>query len=375
MLPDDILIKIFDFHVDEDIDKYFKIQRSLKWMTLVHVCRRWRIVVFQSPRRLNLRLICTPETPLRDTLDIWPPLPLDIRDIYQSYTSVDNTISFLELNDRVRQIIFSCSEQRMEYIMDSMALYKPFPELTHLSITTFHCREPILPNSFLAGTAPRLRSLELSIPFPGLPKLLLSATRLVTLGLHFYSPTGYIPLDVMATSLSALTSLKFLRIYLPSPRFSLERHPPPLTPSILPTLTIMLFGGDSGYLEEFLAWIDAPQLNVMLITFDNEFISDTPQLLQFISRRPTIRAPKVDHIGFGYGPGATPSATLVKFPSQTSDLGLLMQIPCATTELELSSIEEVVTSSLPPIPMLKKFFIRQHLYSRLQYLDNIEKML
>jgi len=69
-VPDDVLLKIFDFYVDEDGDKYFETfnnQRIEKWKTLAHVCRRWRSIVFQSPRRLNLRLLCTPE---RDTLDI-----------------------------------------------------------------------------------------------------------------------------------------------------------------------------------------------------------------------------------------------------------------------------------------------------------------
>ena len=72
MLPDDVLLEIFDFYVDEDIGT---IQ---EWITLAHVCRRWRSVVFQSPHRLNLRLVCRPTTPVRNTLDIWPPLPLII---------------------------------------------------------------------------------------------------------------------------------------------------------------------------------------------------------------------------------------------------------------------------------------------------------
>src|SRR5260221_5208216 len=45
------------------------------WQLLVHVCRRWRSLVFGSPRRLNLRLFCTPETPAKDTLAVWPALP------------------------------------------------------------------------------------------------------------------------------------------------------------------------------------------------------------------------------------------------------------------------------------------------------------
>jgi hypothetical protein len=44
----------------------------------VHVCRRWRSLVFRSPcpSRLNLRLFCTPKTPARGTLEVRPALPL-----------------------------------------------------------------------------------------------------------------------------------------------------------------------------------------------------------------------------------------------------------------------------------------------------------
>jgi hypothetical protein len=45
-----------------------------EWQSLVHVCRRWRSLVLGSPRRLNLRLYCTPETPAKDTLDVWASL-------------------------------------------------------------------------------------------------------------------------------------------------------------------------------------------------------------------------------------------------------------------------------------------------------------
>src|SRR5712675_2359159 len=72
-------LDILYFYVDED-RKYYE-KRGV-WIALAHVCRRWRSLVFQSPRRLNLRLICTPKTRVRNTLDIWPPLPLVISDTY-----------------------------------------------------------------------------------------------------------------------------------------------------------------------------------------------------------------------------------------------------------------------------------------------------
>jgi hypothetical protein len=47
ILPDDALLEIFDFYLGET-------EWTNRWHILVHVCRRWRLVVFGSPRRLNL---------------------------------------------------------------------------------------------------------------------------------------------------------------------------------------------------------------------------------------------------------------------------------------------------------------------------------
>jgi hypothetical protein len=260
MLPDDVLLEIFDFDVEES---------RMAWITLVHVCRRWRSVVFQSSLRLNLRLLCTPKTPARDTLDIWPPLPLIIRASYNSFDgepSVKNIIAALERNDRVCQIdLYLVTNSRLGYVTNSAAMQKPFPELTHLHFRLYSPSiGPILPDSFLGGTAPRLRSLSLNgVPFPRLPKLLLSATHLVHLDLRDIPRSGYIPPEAMATSLSALTSLKSLRLHFryPRPRPSLGSRrlpPPPLTRCILPSFTEIEFKGASEYLEEILARIDAP---------------------------------------------------------------------------------------------------------------------
>jgi hypothetical protein len=70
MLPDDDPLAIFDFFADED--QITKKKKEIEaWQSLVHVCQRWRCVVFGSSRRLKLQLVCTARTPARDTLDVW----------------------------------------------------------------------------------------------------------------------------------------------------------------------------------------------------------------------------------------------------------------------------------------------------------------
>jgi F-box-like len=206
MLPDDVLLEIFDFYVDEDSmhedwdeDNYFGPfeERIKEWETLAHVCRRWRRVVFQSPRRLNLPILCTDKTPARYTLDIWSPLPLVIRVANHDEPSrADNIIAALEHNDRVCQINVEClTNSQLGCVTDSAAMQKPFPKLTHLGLAMIvHDNDgsgPIFSDSFLGGNAPGLQSIVLwDVSFPRLPKLLLSATHLVALYLFNIPRSG-----------------------------------------------------------------------------------------------------------------------------------------------------------------------------------------
>src|ERR1700691_3740557 len=109
VLPDDVLLEIYDFYVGMNSKKgpeplvVFKTEVE-GWQSLVHVCRRWRSLVFQSSSRLNLRLYCTLKTPARDTLDVWPALPLLVEAQGSSMTSttgMDNIIAALGQSNRV----------------------------------------------------------------------------------------------------------------------------------------------------------------------------------------------------------------------------------------------------------------------------------
>ena len=309
-----------------------------------------------------MRLLCTPRTPARSILDIWPPLPLVIRDIddifYGEPLGADNIIAALEHNDRVGQIeLRYLSNSELGHVTNSAVIQKSFPELTDLRLRMILDNEPspILPDSFLGGTTPRLRSLSLhDVPFPGLPKLLLSTTHLVNLDLYRIPHSGYIPPEVMATTLSALTSLESLHLQFryPRPRPALDSRrlrPPPLTRSILFSLTKIRFKGASEYLEEILAQIDAPRLHEMNIVFFNQIIFDLPQLFQFASRRPTLRAPQEGRIAFNF------IESVVRLLSDYG--GLSVNIPCTAPEWQLSSLEQVCTSSLPPLSTVEVLYI------------------
>src|SRR6266852_2054852 len=92
----------------------------------------------------------------------------------------------------------------------------PFPELTDLQLSSYDETLPVIPDSFLGGSAPHV-SLSGS-PFPGLPKVLLSAAHLVDLRLFNIPHSVYISPDAMFPLLSALYSLEVLFLHFESPQ-------------------------------------------------------------------------------------------------------------------------------------------------------------
>ena len=351
MLPDDVLIEIFlaifDLCADENRGKRNEEQltASMKvWQTLVHVCRRWRSVVFGSPRHLKLRLVCTARTPGSDTLIVWPALPLMIYSRGSPIESVDNIVAVLrvERSNRVDRIDLSgISNLHLETL--SAAMQVPFPRLTVLRLWANKRDEtvPVLPDSFLGGSAPHLQLLSLNgIPFPGLPKLLLSATRLVHLSLYGIPRSGYFSPEAMVTALSTLTSLGSLHLIFKSPRHfpdMASRRPPSPTRFVLPFLAIFRFKGVSEYFEDLVSHIDAPWLSTLRTIFFNQILFDSPQFVQFINRTPELKAPEEVHLNFSF-------VASVRLKSLTSNFKL--EILCRGLD-QVSSLRQVCTWCLP----------------------------
>jgi hypothetical protein len=218
---------------------------SAAWQSLVHVCRRWRSLVLESPHRLNLRLFCTPKTPARDKLDIWPTLPLLIGGVMTLTSGTDNVIAALEQSNRVCQVNLHPAGWQLEEVLATMQV--PFPDLTDLRLFSHGKALPVIPipDSFLGGSAPRLRHFELSgIPFPGLPNLLLSATHLVYLRLINIPHSGYISPEAMVALVSALSSLEALMLEFRSPQsrpHGETSRSPPSKRSVIPALDFFTF--------------------------------------------------------------------------------------------------------------------------------------
>jgi F-box-like len=340
-IPQDVLLDIFDFCQPDETDEMnlWWVDSSgapLMWYTLAHVCRSWRDVVLASPIRLNLFLRCTGRTPVREMLDTWPPLPLII--CSDESCIEDNIIAALAHRDRVCRISLKLTSPQLERFIAEMQ--EPFPALTHLWLESDDIL-PALPDMLLGGSAPRLQDLDWrGVPFPTLPKLLLSTNDLVTLGLWEIPDTGYISPEAMVTCLFPLTRLESLSIEFKSPASRPDpraRRPPPLTPAVLPSLAHLRFHGVSEYLEDLVARIDAPQLHSGYITFFNQLVFDLRQLPRFISHAGMLR--ELDHARVDFSGGDVEMK--LEIPTVQHIQWLKHQITCDGVEWQVSSMAQI----------------------------------
>ncbi|KAH9159793.1 hypothetical protein EDB89DRAFT_2236498 [Lactarius sanguifluus] len=272
ILPDDVFREIFTFCLPDPYAHGDPIARMRVWQRLVHVCQRWRQIIYASPLYLDLHLYCSHRTPFRKNISRWPEFPLTVK--YRVPEDQDDLIAALERPDRVRRVdlIITCSE----VVQVEEAMQVPFPALTHLE---------------LIGPEDEVDEDVLDLPnrFLGLPTLLLSACDLVSLQLDYVPPAsysyGYIPPEAMVSGLAVLTNLRTLRIrkYASSipPHKQGRRRPDSPMLAVLPALTEFVFGYDFEYLEDLVAQIDAPRVEDIRIEYLMEGVQ-SHQLSQFI---------------------------------------------------------------------------------------------
>jgi hypothetical protein len=200
---------------------------------------------------------------------------------------LENILAALGHRDRT-SVISICYHKNRSLLDDFMTMLdKSFPILTECYLISRHFDKPMpaLPETFLGGSAPLLRSFTLSdIAFPTLPNFILSSTQIQHLTLINIPDSGYISPEMMATCLAVLPNLQELSIEFLSASRPVQRPLPPLERVSLPTLTSLSFRGGSEYFEDFIARINTPQHASLNVTFFVDFISETPRLRDFLNR-------------------------------------------------------------------------------------------
>ena len=295
-LNDDILLCVFDYY---RLDKQNDWNVLLGWRKLSHVCRRWRHLVYSSAFHLDIRIQCTYGTPIVDTLDHLPFLPLNL--LYgdaAGTTSEQDELGIhhaLLLRDRVRSIDLSFPPlilHKFFVLMD-----EPFPILEDLRLfsTADERMSPKIPKTFLA---PNLRSVILvSIGLPKGLSLLSSTASLVTLKLLAIQTSDYLFPRKLVSRLRSLPQLENLVIDLSHdnphwhPSTALGKLGIPVT---LPSLKDLTFDGSSAYLECLVAQIRAPRLEKVNIMLFSQTTFALPHLAHFINITEGLKLPTAE---------------------------------------------------------------------------------
>ena len=176
--------------------------------------------------------------------------------------------------------------------------------------------------------------------------------------------SGYVSPEAMVTALSVTSNLEILLIEFRSPLSRpnrASRRPPPLTRTILPALTSVLFKGANGYIETLVSLIDVPLLHTFKIRLFNQLIFNTLLLHDFFARTEMFESHNHGVMVFSQG--------AVEF-----ELGsrLSLRISCAQSDWQLSSMAQVSKSSLPLFSTLEGLDIRENRFSSPHWQGDVE---
>jgi hypothetical protein len=306
ILDDDSLLNVFSLYrsfllgKDNDDDDRFKEGKrqwveECWWYKLVHVCQRWRNLIFRSASYLGLSLVCTNGTPVADMLAYSPSLPLVI-DYFEGYDGVtaedeEGAILALKQRNRVRRVRLFTITNLQKFIA---AIDKEYPILEHLIIWN-RIKENTTISMFPETVeAPHLRHFALvDITLPIESRLLTTAVHLVTLYLVMNNPHTYFNPNTLLAWLSFMPKLETLKIsfLFSAPDRDVERqptHPPVMSPVTLPNLYHFYFRGDSTYLEALVHRI-TPCPEKLDICFVIQPTFSVPCLLQLMNTRENLK--------------------------------------------------------------------------------------
>ena len=293
--------------------------RPWKWHRLAHVSRKWRDVVFRSPRRLGLRILCEYGAPIGSILASWPTLPLVamFNAGPKSKHIPRNVMVALRRPDRLCEIDLHVTSSMLAPIAQVME--KPCQALEIIRITVEAPTGPsiLVGNAFFGGSSPHLREIKLdgiAFPFPSIQQVLLSTKNLVELHLGHIPNDAYFSPDELVTGLSTLLQLKRLTVdfhSLPSsplPSMARASHCPQRT--TLPSLMSLDFHGASAYLEELVAQVELPTLRQIAIRLFNDIFFEISEFCKFIPRLNALKSPtwitvkhSVDFVGVHFEEG------------------------------------------------------------------------
>ena len=297
-IPDEMLLEIFHSYLQHFANDQPLWNKKHKWFKLMHVCRRWRHIVFASSTRLDLCLVVSTSNPGNMNTIFSPhlsPLPIAIEHGYPPSTASHMKakefgcmLAALKHYNRVRGITFSGSAPDFDKLFE--ATKHPFPILEDLELCNLDGRitELKLPATFLKGSAPPLRRLQLTrISLTSISSSLLSSAMMLTeLCLRIYTPFTTASLLVHLQDMHCLRHLELkLRTWkVPSSingTMSPTNHEDTF---LLSKLTSFHYQGPSLFFSALVAGFTAPSLQDVHFIFDDDDDNDDKVPILHLSR-------------------------------------------------------------------------------------------
>ena len=339
LLDNDSLLQIFGYYRFEHEDNW---NLRFTWRKLTHICRRWRYLIYNSSRLLDLCLLLTANSLSIVTLAHLPTLPL-ILDYWDRTTIMarkdeDNIHLGLQQHDHVRRVALQAPSPNLRIWLGQMN--QPFPKLGDLSLlsTTTDEMNLILPETLQAPDLRRLSLHGIGLP-KGLP-LLSSTSALSTLSLTHIRESSYFPPGHLVTQLQSLPHLEELSIGfavpLPAPSKEKELLSASVPTVTLPTLKQLIFRGLGVYLENLVTQIHTPLLERLSLTLFFELAFTFVNLTQFIHRTKGLEY-RVSRVIFDKD-GAIID---MGYREQQGSWKLSLQINCASLDWLLDSAGQV----------------------------------
>ena len=277
--------------------------------------------------------------------------------------SVENVIAAVEHgHDRISHFsIHDINGSALEKL--APAMHQPLPTLKQFRLVSFDQSVPVLPETFLGGSAPLLEAFSLDgLAFPTFPRFISSSIHIRFLRITDIPHSGYISPYTMVAYFAALPNLEDLLIGFRSPLSRpAQITPPPRTRIALPALTRLFFWGVSEYFEDFVARIDTPILKELEITFFMDLIFDIPRLRHFIDR--TERLEPLDQAVMEFHDREIWISDSRGFPHR-----FMLEIRCERPDWQLSSMVQIFGQQLPLLSHVEQLEISQ--YRDIEWMNN-----
>jgi hypothetical protein len=309
-----------------------------------------------------MHIRCTNGTPLVDTLDHLPQLPLFVHYAHTrhgvSLTEQDEIgiHHALRLQDRVRHIDLDLPPSILHKVL--VIIDKPFPILEHLSLSfALAAKNSIpltLPKAFLA---PNLRRLTLpGISPPRRLQCLTSTVSLVALVLSEIQTSSYFRPSLLVARLSSLPRLEELSIGLsiPIPRPSTERKllGEQGAPVTLPRMKKLWFQGVGAYLESLVAQIRLPLLERLEVTLFNQIVFALPHLCQLVNTTEGFKGPNLKAVVF-FAYDEVSVATSHHSSPKSYD-HFLLRMMCKQLDWQIDCVAQICNALIPALSDIER---------------------